>query len=298
MEIIVFNRRWVIKARVWVCVIVAMSLLLGLAYWQLKRAEEKIRLQSQLARQASTEPLAIDILQAFPLTEADGLPITGRARWLAPTIWLLDNQMIDGRIGYDVIIPVRLGRDTQPMLINLGWVAAPLDRAELPKVEPPQEFDVRGLLRTRLANFSLGQNIEDNKQWPMRMQRVDIGKLNEYMREPLYSGLIYQVQASPYKIHYQPIIVSPERHRAYAMQWALLAVAVFIVALVASSSSKNASSKNALNVAVGEKQTMPKLDQLDGESLTALKVDDLDKSKITHTKTAGVKLKTNRLKTQ
>lgn len=234
MEIIVLNRRWVFKLSVWIGVLAAVGLLIGLAVWQWHRAAEKAQLLERLAQRATAEQIAIDILQAFPMSEADGLPVKGRARWLQPQLWLLDNQMIDGRIGYDVIIPVRLAHDTQPMLVNLGWVPAPTNRDALPVVIPPAEFEVQGLLRTHLGGFSLGQNLEKTGHWPMRIQRVKIDELNPLMREPLYTGVIYQTQGSPYKIHYQPVVILPERHRAYAVQWAVLAVAVLLVALAAS----------------------------------------------------------------
>ena len=48
------------------------------------------------------------------------------------------------------------------------------------------------------------------------------------------AGLIYQQQASPFHIHYRPVVLPPARHRAYALQWGLLALAVVAVALAAS----------------------------------------------------------------
>jgi cytochrome oxidase assembly protein ShyY1 len=47
-------------------------------------------------------------------------------------------------------------------------------------------------------------------------------------------GLTYQEKNSPFLIHYRPVILPPERHKAYALQWFLLAVAVMVIALLAS----------------------------------------------------------------
>jgi cytochrome oxidase assembly protein ShyY1 len=121
------------------------------------------------------------------------------------------------------------------MLVNLGWVAAPAGRERLPQVQIPAVIDVHGLLRTQLGGFRLGQNIEDKGRWPMRIQQVYVPALDPYMRSALYPGLVYQMESSSFLIHYQPVVISPERHRAYALQWGLLAFAVLVVALAASS---------------------------------------------------------------
>ena len=55
-----------------------------------------------------------------------------------------------------------------------------------------------------------------------------------WLAVPLAPGLIQQQQASPFHIHYRPVVLPPERHRGYALQWGLIALAVIGVALAAS----------------------------------------------------------------
>lgn len=235
MEIIAFNRRWAMTPRWLLNSLLAFTLLAGLSLWQLQRAAEKTHLLEQLAKSEESGVYAADYVQTLPLTQADGRQVVGRGRWLSPQVWLVDNQVVKGRVGYDVLVPVQLDSVGQPMLVNLGWVAAPAGRERLPHVQIPAVIEVRGLLRTQLGGFRLGQNIEDNGSWPMRIQQVYVPALDRYVRSALYPGLIYQMEASPFLIHYQPVIISPERHRAYALQWGLLAFAVLVVSLAASS---------------------------------------------------------------
>lgn len=235
MEIIAFNRRWAMTPRWLLNSLLAFTILAGLSLWQLQRAVEKTHLLEQLAKSEESGVYAADYVQTLPLAQADGRQVVGRGHWLSPQVWLVDNQIVKGRVGYDVIVPVQLDSVGQPMLVNLGWVAAPTGRERLPQVQIPAVIEVRGLLRTQLGGFHLGQNIEDNGSWPMRIQQVYVPALDRYMRSALYPGLVYQMEASPFLVHYQPVVISPERHRAYALQWGLLALAVLVVALAASS---------------------------------------------------------------
>jgi cytochrome oxidase assembly protein ShyY1 len=152
-------------------------------------------------------------------------------------VWLVDNKMVNGRIGYDVLIAVEdvsASEESSALLVNLGWVAAPLQRDLLPAVNIPAELRVQGIFRTRIMGVLLGTNIENKSVWPMRIQQVDLESLSLYLNRSLISGLTYQEKNSPFLIHYRPVILPPERHKAYALQWFLLAVAVVVIALVAS----------------------------------------------------------------
>lgn len=214
--------------------VAVFSLLVALAMWQLQRATTKTRLQQHLLKLEQQGATPLENWQALSVEAADGIRVKHSGRWLAPYAWLLDNQVLNNRIGYDLIIPVQLYGSSRAVLVNLGWVAAPVDRAHLPTLAIPEHIQVTGIIRSHWGGLTLGQNVEDKNQWPMRIQKVDIVRLGAYLPLPLYPALIYQLQHSPFQIHYQAIVMSPERHRAYALQWALLALAVVIIALTAS----------------------------------------------------------------
>ncbi len=76
-------------------------------------------------------------LASVPAEQQDGLMLQGKAVWLKPAVWLLDNQLIQGKAGYDVVIPVLVSDQGPAVLVNLGWVAAPQSRDQLPELEHP-----------------------------------------------------------------------------------------------------------------------------------------------------------------
>ena len=102
-------------------------------------------------------------LLALNTKSRDAIDVQFPARWIAPMIWLLDNQQVDGRIGYDVVIAVEQIRpseqstrstdhavsSTPALLVNLGWVAAQGSRDQLPEVNVPAELMVNGIFIER-----------------------------------------------------------------------------------------------------------------------------------------------------
>jgi surfeit locus 1 family protein len=237
MTIIAFNRYWVVRWP-WILInLLVLALLLGLSFWQWQRATEKTQTLARIAKWQQQGAVDIARLLAINATGRDAVQMDFTGRWLAPMVWLVDNKMVNGRIGYDVVIAVEdvsASEGSSALLVNLGWVAAPLQRDFLPTVNIPTELRVQGIFRTRITGVLLGTNIENKGVWPMRIQQVDVESLSAHLNRPLISGLTYQEKNSPFLIHYRPVILPPERHKAYALQWFLLAIAVVVIALIAS----------------------------------------------------------------
>ena len=174
----------------------------------------------------------------------DGVQLDFEARWIAPMVWLVDNRIVDRQPGYDVVIAVEdladvraagsSGAAPRAALVNLGWIAAEGVRDALPVPAIPAQLRVQGIFRTDVTGLLLGANVEDHGYWPMRIQQADPAQLAAWLAVPLAPGLIQQQQASPFHIHYRPVVLPPERHRGYALQWGLIGLAVIGVALAAS----------------------------------------------------------------
>ncbi len=217
----------------------AFIILINLSWWQLSRADEKSVQLSRLAQLQSNGALHPSQLSQLNQTDIDGAPLQGQGRWLAPVIWLLDNQIVKGRVGYDVIVPVEANGLAQPLLVNLGWLAATERRDILPQLSIPADINLDGLLRIKTDGLMLlGQNAENNGDWPMRIQQVAFTELGSYSGLDLFPAVLYQQQKTDFVPHYQPVVLLPEKHRGYALQWFLLAVAVLGVALAASHQGK------------------------------------------------------------
>ena len=227
-QIFVLNPLWL------VITLTAFAILINLSWWQYTRAGQKQLQLQHLARLQQNGPVTANALQSLAPAEADGILLHGDATWLKPYIWLLDNQIVDGKVGYDVVIPVAARGFTQVLLVNLGWIAAAESRDQLPQPELIQQIQLDGLLRTRVDGLPLlGQNIEDSGQWPVRAQQVDFTAFSDMLGRTIYPAVLYQQAGTAYLPHYKSVVLPPEKHRGYALQWLLLGVAVIGVAIAA-----------------------------------------------------------------
>lgn len=223
-----FSWRWLLPG------LILVGILLGLSFWQLQRAEEKSQLLARIAQLSAAGAENTAGLEDLGAKRADGLAVKFVGRWIPPLVWLVDNQVVNGRVGYDVLVPVKMPGRTKAILVNLGWVAAPEARKVLPRIDIPSTIQVDGIYRAHPGGLLLGTNIEDQGVWPMRIQLIRAKALAPYVNLPLFPGCIYQQQNNYFEVHYHPVVLPPERHRAYALQWALLALALFIVFVAAS----------------------------------------------------------------
>ncbi len=224
-------RRWIVP----ILTLVVTAALCKLALWQWQRAAEKEAWLEQMAVARQVAPLTLAQLDWRSPEALDGKSLRGQVQWVSPYVWLLDNQIVAGEIGYDVIIPVRASGDAalpqHPLLlVNLGWLPASASREQLPQPVIPQTLMLDGLLRIRPGGILLGQNIEAGP-YPNRLQSVRADAIRQVIGLPLADAVFYQ-QHSPFIYHYQQNVMPPEKHRAYALQWLGLALVVLVGGLV------------------------------------------------------------------
>lgn len=283
MKISAFGHCWVLRwARV-IAVLAVAAVPAGLSMWQWQRGEDKAATLARIAQWEREGAVGLARLAELAAADGrapaaaskrtdvaasdsaragagragqgtvDGVRLDFEARWIAPMVWLVDNRIVDRRPGYDVVIAVEdvadlraagsSGAAPRAALVNLGWIAAEGARDALPVPAIPSRLRVQGIFRTDVNGLLLGANVEDHSRWPMRIQQADPAQLAAWLAVPLVPGLIHQQQASPFHIHYRPVVLPPERHRGYALQWGLIALAVIGVALAASARRVPAASR-------------------------------------------------------
>ena len=205
----------------------ALPLFILLGFWQLDRADQKetlIKEYAGVARQLNSSDEALGLLGSLSL-----LPVKFRIDAVDTRYYLLDNRISNGRPGYEVLLPARLGAGW--LLVNLGWTAAGNDRRILPQLELNQEYPdvLEGVLSKPENLLQLSDVREAFSSWPKRIQQVNTDVIGEDLNlrlSPLYIKL--QTAVSSAITPHQPTIASmpPERHVGYAVQWFALAFAL------------------------------------------------------------------------
>ncbi|MBB5014661.1 SURF1 family cytochrome oxidase biogenesis protein [Rehaibacterium terrae] len=219
----------------WVLALAVCLLFVALGRWQWARALEKEALLAAQA-QALAEPVPLPLARAL----ADG---DGGLRWVegegvfvdAPAI-LLDNQQRGGRVGVKAYRLFRPLDGDHEVLVDLGWLPLPPDRA-LPAIARPEGVQrVRGLLAPppaiglRLA--TAGVQADGTRL----LLYLDTTELANELQRPLATRVLRLDPALPLgyarDLDLLPNTLPPEKHRGYALQWWGLAAAVAVIALL------------------------------------------------------------------
>ena len=208
--------------------LVLLPAFLSLAGWQLQRADYKARLfaAETAAMQAPPRPVS----EASPSPWPRHLHATGR---YDERVFLLDNQVREGRVGYHLLAPLRID-ETQAVLVNLGWVGQGRSRERLPPVEVPTgTVHVTGLGMTpEPPPFELSEREAFADGWPKVVQTAVPGVLEEKLDYGLQPVVLYP-DGSAVAAHKAEAMrdFGPSRHRAYAAQWFGFALVLVIVYL-------------------------------------------------------------------
>jgi len=130
--------RYRFRPKIWSSSLAAIGIAvtLSLANWQLGRAAEKAGKQESLEKRAN-EPavrVPVTVIDAADF-EFRTVEVSGRFE-PRHTIYL-DNKISAGKVGFEIVTPLRIDESGRYVLINRGWVAANRKRSELPVVATP-----------------------------------------------------------------------------------------------------------------------------------------------------------------
>ncbi len=221
----------------WATVVTALAVMLfgSLSSWQMQRGQQKADI---IARQGNHSDAVIEVARASQLpTHRTRVELHGH--WLATQEVLLDNKTNNKRNGVEVWTPLQLPDSDQLILVNRGWIAAPLRREQLPDTGelPRQPVAVRGywrsLPRAGLATDD-GQCSPAEAGWPQRLNYPSHALLECLYQRPLANGIVLlDPQAdNGFVREWADLGIPPQRHYGYAFQWAALmvtALALYII---------------------------------------------------------------------
>src|SRR5213592_1400491 len=215
------------RPRRWPLALAAVACGAGIALgnWQARRAEEKRALGAEVDQALKAAPIEI----SATLVENKNLLL----KRVAERALFLDNKIRRGRVGYEVITPLKLARSSLHVLVNRGWIEAPRSRDVLPEVRTPAgETRVEGLALERLPH---ALQLKEDLQGRVR-QNVDLGAFAADTGLALQPIVIEQRSDSGDGLlrEWPRADAGIERHESYALQWYSLAALAVILAAVLS----------------------------------------------------------------
>lgn len=215
----------------WLVVIFTLlvfSGLIKLGLWQSERATEKELRLSRIATYQNQKALTLTEIEK--LREANeninDIPVIVSGIFDEQKVFLIDNQTHKGRLGYRVLQALII--EQQAVLVNLGWVEGFIDRSKLPTIEALKgEHSFKGNIRIVEKGIVLGNKNYQEITWPLRVQQVELDKFSLILGQKLLPFVVYldKTESIGFKKNWRPIVMPPEKHRAYAFQWFSLAIA-------------------------------------------------------------------------
>ncbi len=205
-----------------------LPVLISLGFWQLSRAKEKETLQqSWLDEQAQPAVHYRELLDV----EHTYRRVYLQGQYDSEHHWLVENKILAGKLGYNVVSPFKSDLGDW-LLVNRGWVAASAYREDDPSVTTPaQKIRLTGTLIKPSDSRFIEHKPELMANWPHRLLEIDFPLMTEQLQQNLEHKLILIDADSPgaMSVQWQPVNMSAEKHRGYALQWFAMAFALLVL---------------------------------------------------------------------
>lgn len=211
-----------------VAALLVLALTIAAGIWQTQRAATKRQLQARYDAQEIAPARALTSVQFDPQAWLyRRVSVSGRFDPAHEV--LLDNRILDGKPGYEVITPLKLDSGSGYVLIDRGWIAQGLHRATLPEIKTPlTAVRVEGI-----ANLPSGRYLELSKQtvagkvW----ENLDFQRMQAQLPQALAPLMVVQLSDSDDGLmrRWQRPDVGLAMHIGYAFQWFALAVATVVI---------------------------------------------------------------------
>ncbi|HEY0962425.1 MAG TPA: SURF1 family protein [Pseudomonadales bacterium] len=209
-----------------------LPLLLSLGSWQLRREQEKLQLQEQYAARESEAPVSLAALD--PDADLQYRRVEFSGEYDNAHSFLLDNRIHQGQVGYEAITPV-LTTNGGLVLVNRGWLPQGATRADLPELRAVDgRVDLRGSVYVPVGKPLVLGSAEAGDAWPRIVQTLDVPAMATdagHAERALFPYSVRLDEGMPgVLVRDWPVIsTTPEKHRAYAVQW--FAMAAMLLAL-------------------------------------------------------------------
>jgi surfeit locus 1 family protein len=219
-----FTPHWLMS----ICASCFILLFLRLGFWQLERADEKIKMVTAEKALAKQEPVKWNAGQKFP-GQYQRIRVEGN---YLSKVFLLDNQHYKHQFGYEVLSPLLL-EDDSVVMIDRGWVPGASSIPSLSQTKSPEGMiQLQGSVYFPSKNsWILGPGMEEKEDKRVVLESIDEKLLSQILQKKVYPFIIRLDKHDAYGFMREWAIVSmpPQRHLGYALQWFAMALVILIL---------------------------------------------------------------------
>lgn len=216
--------------------ILAIVLCLDLGRWQWSRKEARDQINRVLTTNLKKAPVPLDEVMNVGAAPAR----SDRWRRIAvsgiyqPTTYYVRGRSYQGKYGYAVLSVLRITGANQLLWVDRGWIAAPGRATESPVAPAPPSGVVKLVGRVRGLD-SLDNPGPGGALFGLPFKQAETVAqfiLKEHKTSTTINGYIELVSSTPTGEN-QPIPldtpeITPGPHLAYAVQWYLFAILIFV----------------------------------------------------------------------
>ena len=205
----------------------AIALTVALGNWQSRRAEEKLALGRDLDAASGRAVLA---LPSAPVDVHDYefARISARGEYAEKHTVLLDNKVLRGVPGYQVLTPLKIAGGDLHVLVNRGWVAAGTRRDSLPQIRTPAGSQtLEGIAVVPGSHIlELDAKTEEGIVW----QNLVLARYAKWSGLRLQPVVLQQTSEAADGLvrTWERPDTGADKHRGYAFQWYALAATILI----------------------------------------------------------------------
>jgi surfeit locus 1 family protein len=212
--------------------------MISLGFWQLSRAEFKDTLQHKIEQRKNMSAVSLDELPESK-DERRYWPVQFMAEFDGEHSFLLDNKILNGRVGYHVFTPVKLN-ESQAVLVARGFIEAGRKRDQLPELTTPEDvLMIKGLLDLPPPRaILLADDVQQTASWPAVLQYIDLDEISRILGYELYDMILWldvddaATDDAVFEYDLPVLNLNAAKNTGYAFQWFAMSVALLIIYVV------------------------------------------------------------------
>lgn len=199
----------------------------GLGVWQVERGLGKLEQRREFADETGFAKWSEGMpVRSFQKLEASG-------RFDKEHQVLLENIIIEDRIGYYVLTPLVLADDEPVLLVNRGWIertSGDFDPAGIDVQASRVTVHGRAGSLPR-AGYRMGDAFTPGAAWPQTAVYPTLGEVSKVLGRDVQPFVLLLDPEDPhgYFRYWVPAEMGPGRHFAYALQWFAMGVVLALL---------------------------------------------------------------------
>jgi cytochrome oxidase assembly protein ShyY1 len=256
----VIEMYWFLLRPKWIAfhllVLLAVVVMVNLAFWQLRRLDERRTFNAEVTSRSEAPPVPIGDLLTEPGFTPDGAAwrvVSASGTWLPQQI-VLFNRFQNGAAGDNVITALRQD-DGSTVLVNRGFVAL----GSKPPAPPSGRVDILGTVRP--TQVRQRGELTDSGLAVTEVRRVDVPLLTKQFPGKGTPFFLELISSAPPVTAGDPVPVLPPElsegpHLSYAGQWFIFSICAVVGWVFAVRRSARTHRREALKAAADEQDPL------------------------------------------